>query len=392
MFDTLPEQPADALLALIGLYRADPRPQKLDLGVGVYRDDSGVTPIMAAVKAAEKVLLETRTTKAYLGPEGDPVYTDLLKSIVFGKDPGRRVAGIQTPGGTGAVRLAADLVALARPDAKILYGAPTWPNHLQILNATRLKAVSHPYFDVKTQTLNVASLVAAIEGASAGDVVLLHGCCHNPTGGELEPADWQTVLKALQETGVVPLVDFAYHGLGKGLEGDAYGVRLLMDNLDEVMVAYSCDKNFGLYRDRVGALYVKARDERAASAVMSNLAAFGRVSLVDAAGSRGGHRPHHSGRRPTDAHLARRDRPHGCPRPGSACRIGGRRIWTQGARDADRHVLDAGAGARSGAGFAQGSRRLHGRFGPHQCRRSSRPRHSGFRNGAQGGRISGRLT
>jgi aromatic-amino-acid transaminase len=278
MFDTLPEQPADALLALIGLYRADPRPQKLDLGVGVYRDDSGVTPIMAAVKAAEKVLLETRTTKAYLGPEGDPVYTDLLKQIVFGKDPGGRVAGIQTPGGTGAVRLAADLVALARPDAKILYGAPTWPNHLQILTATRLKAVPHPYFDVKTQRVNVASLVAAIEGASAGDVVLLHGCCHNPTGGELEPSDWQTVLKALQETGVVPLIDFAYHGLGKGLEGDAYGARLLTDNLDEVMVAYSCDKNFGLYRERVGALYVKARNEKAASVVMSNLAAFSRVS------------------------------------------------------------------------------------------------------------------
>lgn len=278
MFETLPEQPADALLALIGLYRADPRPNKLDLGVGVYRDDNGVTPIMAAVKGAEKVLLETRTTKSYLGPEGDPVYTDLLKPIVFGKDPGPRVAGIQTPGGTGAVRLAADLVALAKPDAKILYGAPTWPNHLQILNATRLKAVPHPYFDVKTQTVNVASLVAAIEGASAGDVVLLHGCCHNPTGGELEPADWQAVLKAVQKSGVIPLIDFAYHGLGKGLEGDAYGVRLFMDNLDELMVAYSCDKNFGLYRERVGALYVKARDDKAATVIMSNLAAFSRVS------------------------------------------------------------------------------------------------------------------
>jgi len=278
MFDTLPQQPADALLALIGLYRADPRPHKLDLGVGVYRDDSGVTPIMAAVKGAEKVLLETRTTKAYLGPEGDPVYTDLLKPIVFGKDPGARIAGIQTPGGTGAVRLAADLVALANPGASILYGAPTWPNHLQILTATKLKAVPHPYFDVKTQTVNVASLIAAIEGAKAGDVVLLHGCCHNPTGGELEPADWQAVLAAVQKSGVIPLIDFAYHGLGKGLEGDAYGVRLFMDSLDEVMVAYSCDKNFGLYRDRVGALYVKARDEKAAGVVMSNLTAFSRVS------------------------------------------------------------------------------------------------------------------
>lgn len=278
MFDTLPQQPADALLALIGLYRADPRPSKLDLGVGVYRDDSGVTPIMAAVKAAEKALLETRTTKAYLGPEGDPVYTDLLKPIVFGKDPGARVVGIQTPGGTGAVRLAADLIALSRPDAKILYGAPTWPNHLQILTATKLKAVPHPYFDVKTQTVNVASLVAAIEGAAAGDIVLLHGCCHNPTGGELEPADWQAVLAAVQKSGVIPLIDFAYHGLGKGLEGDAYGVRLFMDNLDEVMVAYSCDKNFGLYRERVGALYVKSRDDKTAGVVMSNLAAFSRVS------------------------------------------------------------------------------------------------------------------
>ena len=165
MFESLVEQPADALLALIGLYKNDPRADKLDLGVGVYRDETGATPIMQAVKAAEKHLLETRTTKAYLGPDGDPVYTELLKPIVFGSNPGPRLVGIQSPGGTGALRLAADLIVASKPDAKLLYGQPTWVNHLQIAQATRLASVPHPFFDINTQSINFGNLIAAIEGA-----------------------------------------------------------------------------------------------------------------------------------------------------------------------------------------------------------------------------------
>lgn len=278
MLDTLAEQPADALLALIGLFRSDPRPDKLDLGVGVYRDESGATPIMKAVRRAEERLLQTRTTKAYLGAEGDPVYTALLRPIVFGADPGARVAGIQTPGGTGALRLAMELIAAANPDARLLYGQPTWLNHLQIAEAVGLKHLAHPFFDVKSQALDFTALVRALEDARPGDVLLLHGCCHNPTGADLDDDQWDAVAALLARTGVVPLIDLAYQGLGRGLDADAYGVRKLFSTLPEALLAYSVDKNFGLYRERVGALYVAAGDERTAATALSNLTALTRVN------------------------------------------------------------------------------------------------------------------
>jgi len=278
MFETLAAQPADALLALIGLYRDDPRPKKLDLGVGVYRDESGATPIMAAVTRAEEILLATRTTKSYLGPEGDLAYVDLLKPIAFGADPGPRLTGVQTPGGTGALRLGAELIAQAKPGAKVLVGLPTWPNHAPILAATGLTLVSHPFFDVASQTIDFAALKRAVTAAGPGDVVLLHGCCHNPAGADLSEPEWDEIADLLLARGVTPFVDLAYQGLGRGLEADAYGTRRLMARLPEVLVAYSCDKNFGLYRDRVGALYALARDEAAAATVRSNLAALARVN------------------------------------------------------------------------------------------------------------------
>jgi aromatic-amino-acid transaminase len=278
MFETLAEQPADALLALIGLFRDDPRQGKLDLGVGVYRDDSGATPIMAAVKEAERILLETRTTKSYLGPEGDLVYVDLLKPIAFGTNPGPRLTGVQTPGGTGALRLGAELIAAAKPGARVLVGTPTWPNHAPIIKATGLTLVAHPFFDVATQCLDFAALTAAVGAAGPGDVVLLHGCCHNPAGADLDDGQWDELADLLAARGVTPFVDLAYQGLGRGLDADAYGTRRLIATLPEVIVAYSCDKNFGLYRDRVGALYVAARDEAAAAVVRSNLAALARVN------------------------------------------------------------------------------------------------------------------
>ncbi len=278
MFETLAEQPADALLALIGLFRDDPRSTKLDLGVGVYRDETGATPIMVAVKAAERILLESRTTKSYLGPEGDLAYVDLLKPIAFGADPGPRMTGVQTPGGTGALRLGAELIAMAKPGAKVLVGTPTWPNHAPILKATGLALVAHPFFDAATQTIDFAALKAAVGAAGPGDVVLLHGCCHNPAGADLSDAEWDELAALLAERGVTPFVDLAYQGLGRGLDEDAYGTRRLIATLPEVIVAYSCDKNFGLYRERVGAVYVLARDEAAAASVKSNLAMLARVN------------------------------------------------------------------------------------------------------------------
>ncbi|MDK9695321.1 MAG: aspartate/tyrosine/aromatic aminotransferase [Siculibacillus sp.] len=278
MFETLTEQPADALLALIGLFRDDPRQGKLDLGVGVYRDDTGATPIMKAVKAAEGVLLETRTTKSYLGPEGDLVFVDLLKPIVFGADPGERVVGVQTPGGTGALRLGAELLAAARPGARVLVGTPTWPNHAPIIRATGLELALHPFFDVATQRLDFAALTVAVGAAGPGDVVLLHGCCHNPAGADLDDAEWDELAELLAARGVTPFVDLAYQGLGRGLEADARGTRRLVERLPEVLIAYSCDKNFGLYRERVGALYALAADAAAAETVKSNMAALARVN------------------------------------------------------------------------------------------------------------------
>ena len=278
MFETLALQPADALLALIGLHRDDPRPGKLDLGVGVYRDETRATPIMAAVKRAEEILLATRTTKSYLGPEGDLVFVDLLKPIVFGSDPGPRLAGVQTPGGSGALRLAAELIAQAKPAARVLVGQPTWPNHMPILKAVGLTVVPHPFFDVATQTIDFAALKAAIAAAGPGDVALLHGCCHNPAGADLSEGEWDELARLLAERGVLPLVDLAYQGLGRGLEEDAAGTRRLVAQLPEVLVAQSCDKNFGLYRERVGALYALTRDADAAMAVRSNMAALARVN------------------------------------------------------------------------------------------------------------------
>ena len=278
MFETLTEQPADALLALIGLFRDDPRPGKLDLGVGVYRDETGATPIMKAVKEAERILLETRTTKSYLGPEGDLTYVDLLKPIAFGTDPGPRLTGVQTPGGTGALRLGAELIAMAKPGAKVLVGQPTWPNHAPILKATGLTLVTHPFFDVATQAIDFAALKAAVGAAGPGDVVLLHGCCHNPAGADLSDAEWDELAVLIAARRVTPFVDLAYQGLGRGLDEDAYGTRRLIATLPEVIVAYSCDKNFGLYRERVGAIYVLARDAAAAASVKSNLAMLARVN------------------------------------------------------------------------------------------------------------------
>ncbi|WP_029012594.1 aromatic amino acid transaminase [Niveispirillum irakense] len=278
-FAPLPQQPADALLALIGLYRDDPRAHKLDLGVGVYRDEAGRTPVMAALKQAEKRLWESQDSKSYLGPEGNAAFTRHMRALAFGAgDFGGRITGVQTPGGTGALRLAAELLAAAKPGARVFVGTPTWPNHPPLLAAARLTTQTYTHFDVATQRLCFDEMMAALGTAQAGDVALLHGCCHNPTGADLDGDQWAALADLLADRGIVPLLDLAYQGLGHGMDADAAGVRLVLDKVPEALIAYSCDKNFGVYRERVGALFALTAKAADADRVNSNLLSLARAN------------------------------------------------------------------------------------------------------------------
>ena len=279
MLTNLKPQAADALLALIKLHDADPRCDKIDVGVGVYRTGQGDTPVFAAIKAAERRLLETQTSKAYLGPEGDMGFVHALMPHIFGRaDPtaGGRIDGMQTPGGTGAVRLA--LAMAKRAGVKRVWmGTPSWPNHAQIIAdlGLELKGFAHAKPD---GTADLAALLAALEEAGAEDAVLLHGCCHNPTGIDYTPAQWDAIAPALHAAGVLPLIDLAYQGLGQGMEEDAYGTRRVLAVVPEAIIAYSCDKNFGLYRDRVGAVYVMTEAAEALPVALANGHALARAN------------------------------------------------------------------------------------------------------------------
>jgi len=279
MLTNLAQQPADALLALIKLHNDDPRPTKIDLGVGVYKTGQGETPVFGAVKEAEKRLVATQDSKAYLGPEGDMAFVEALMSYVFGKtNPTMdgRIEGMQTPGGTGSLRLALALVKKADVPT-VWMGTPSWPNHAQICADLGLpmKNFSHAAAD---GTANMDALRAAIAEAQEGDCFLLHGCCHNPTGIDYSNADWDEIAGLLAARKLLPLLDLAYQGLGAGMEEDAYGVRRVLAAVPEAIVAYSCDKNFGLYRDRTGALYVMMAEPGQLKAAMSNGHALARAN------------------------------------------------------------------------------------------------------------------
>jgi aromatic-amino-acid transaminase len=259
------------LLTLIKLHREDPRARKLDLGVGVYRDAAGATPVLAAVKDAETLLLREQDTKAYLGPEGDVGFLELIASVVFGESAGAAdLVSVQTPGGTGALRLAAELVAAANPRARIWMGAPSWPIHAGIFRQARLEVQELPYFDQATQTATFGRFLEGLKAVARGDVTLLHAACHNPTGADLSLAQWALVLDLLQRRGAIPLIDLAYQGLGDGLDEDVAGLRMLAEHCETVLVAQSCDKNFGLYRERTGALFVRV-PQRVRALIRSNL-------------------------------------------------------------------------------------------------------------------------
>lgn len=278
MLDALQPQAPDALLALIKLYAADTRADKIDLGVGVYRTDTGTTPVFKAIKLAEQKLVDHQDSKGYLGPEGDMGFVEALMPYIFGNRstmPGQ-IEGMQTPGGTGACRLA---FALAKKGGvkRVLMGVPSWPNHAQILSDLGLEVVAFQHTRADGSA-DVAALLDVLAGAGAGDAVLIHGCCHNPTGVDYTAEDWAAITDTLADGKVLPIVDFAYHGLGHGLDQDAAGMRGLLARVPEALVAYSCDKNFGVYRDRVGAFYVKSDRAEHLPLAMSNAAALARAN------------------------------------------------------------------------------------------------------------------
>ncbi|HEV2745937.1 MAG TPA: amino acid aminotransferase [Allosphingosinicella sp.] len=277
LFDRLEPKPSDSLLTLIALAEADPRPGKVDVGVGVYRDAAGNTPILRAVKAAEKILLETQPTKAYLGSQGDARFVELIEPILFGGVHDERIVGVQTPGGCGALRLGAELIEAANPDARIFVGQPTWPNHAPLIGCAGVEMVDYPYYAKDSRTVCFDRMMEALKGAEAGDLVLLHGCCHNPTGADLDPGQWRAVAELVATRGLVPYVDLAYQGLGNGLEADAAGTRLVVEAADQAIVAHSCDKNFGLYRERTGSLFVKGSSRANAEVIFGNLLSLART-------------------------------------------------------------------------------------------------------------------
>ncbi|PTQ74824.1 aromatic amino acid transaminase [Celeribacter persicus] len=255
MLSTLKPQPADKILQLMQFYREDPRETKIDLGVGVYKDATGHTPIMRAIKAAEKKLWDEETTKTYTALSGDPAFGTAMKTLVLGNSVDHaRVSAIATPGGTGAIRQAFELAKLANPDVTIWTSNPTWPNHVSIINFMKLNHAEYAYFDEASCTVDFDAMMESLKAVKAGDVVLLHGCCHNPTGANLTLEQYGLVADLIAEKGATALVDIAYQGFGDGLEDDAAATRLLASKLPELLVASSCSKNFGIYRERTGCL------------------------------------------------------------------------------------------------------------------------------------------
>ena len=280
MFETLKAQPADKILTLMQMYKDDPRATKVDLGVGVYKDATGLTPVMRAVKAAEHQLWETQNSKVYTGLAGDPAFADAMIALILDDAvPRNTIAAAATPGGTGAVRQAFEMIQMARPEARVFVSDPTWPNHLSILKYLGIEAVPYRYFDDETRGVDFDGLIADLKTAKKGDVVLLHGCCHNPTGANLNAAEWDAVIKVLLETGATPMIDIAYQGFGDGLEEDAAATRKVVAAVPECLIAASCSKNFGIYRERTGLLLAIAADASAHDLNQATLAFLNRQNF-----------------------------------------------------------------------------------------------------------------
>ncbi|HWU19442.1 MAG TPA: amino acid aminotransferase [Devosia sp.] len=272
MFETLFKAPGDKILALMGEYAADPRPTKIDLGVGVYKDEKGVTPVMSAVRKAEQRILESEKTKTYLGIAGNKGFGVAVLDLALADSVDRsRVRIAQAPGGTGSLWVLMQLINRAKPGATVWVSDPTWPNHNPIAENSGLKVEKYPYFDTETRGVKFAEMLATLDRLGKDDVVLLHGCCHNPTGANLTPDQWDKVAASLARTGALPFIDLAYLGFGDGLLEDAYGTRKVIAAVPEALIAFSGSKNFGLYRERIGAAILIARDAAQADVTNSQL-------------------------------------------------------------------------------------------------------------------------
>jgi aromatic-amino-acid transaminase len=390
MIEALAPKAPDPLLKIIKMYREDPRGEKIDLGVGVYRDETGETPVMKAVKEAERRLWETQKTKTYVGQQGDVEFLRLLGELSFGP-MAREFVSIQAVGGTGALRLGCDLLRESGA-RRVLLPAPSWPNHPAIIAAARLERVDVPFFDVAEQRIDLDGLIAGFARAERGDAVILQACCHNPLGADFTLPQWLRLAEEIAARGLIPFLDLAYQGFGDGIEEDVAGARALLERVPEAIVAVSGAKTFGVYRERVGALYVKA-PEKARHAVMSNLAAIARANYSMP--------PDHGaaivrevlGDAELRAVLARRTRPD--PRPhqaharGAGC--GAHQLDPDAPdRRAEGHVLDVAAFARADHRAARDARRLHDRRWPRQCRRPASQRVRPLHQCAEGGGIGSR--
>lgn len=274
MFERLATLPADPILGLMSLFRNDTNPNKVDLGVGIYKNEGGETPVLASVLAAETRLLSRQVTKAYVSPVGNSAFNAAMSSLLLGESSALaegRFAAVQTPGGCGALRVAAELIKVANPSATIWVSDPTWGNHIPLLGNAGLTIRQYSYFDAATSAVDFAAMMAALAEVKAGDLVLLHGCCHNPTGADLSPEQWRQVAALALEVGFTPFVDMAYQGFADDIDSDAYGLRYLVEHLPEVVVAASCSKNFGVYRERVGLVGLLAANPSSAAAVLSHM-------------------------------------------------------------------------------------------------------------------------
>jgi aromatic-amino-acid transaminase len=261
-------------------YKEDPRASKIDLGVGVYKNAEGLTPVMRAVKTAEQQLWERETTKSYVGLVGDPQFSDVMIDLVLSDSVARgNVAAAATPGGTGAVRQAFELLKMANPDLRVFVSDPTWPNHLSILKYLDVPVLPYRYFNSETRGVDFAGMMEDLADARSGDVILLHGCCHNPTGANLNISQWQEVVDFLNKSGATPMIDIAYQGFGDGLQEDAAGTRLVASSVPETVIAASCSKNFGIYRERTGLLMVVSQDANAKGLNQSTLAFLNRQNF-----------------------------------------------------------------------------------------------------------------
>jgi aspartate aminotransferase len=282
MFENLNAVPPDPILGILAAYAADTNPRKIDLGIGVYRDETGNTPMLKCVVEAEKTLIATQTTKSYLGPRGVVGFNDAMGELIFGRDSNTitqgRVRTVQTPGGTAALRVGADLIRQAWPEATLWASDPTWANHLALFPAAGLPMESYPYFDEINSDLRYDDMMAALRHRGPGDVVLFHACCHNPCGVSPNPAQWEAITDLAAERGFTPMIDIAYMGFERGVEEDTLAVRLFSEKCPEVIVASSCSKNFAVYRERAGALSIVCENKQKAADVESVIHSLTRKS------------------------------------------------------------------------------------------------------------------